>query len=239
MLPSATIPFTFNSARAAPGIGPQVPSFPGFGLARRASSPGVVDRHLRDLPERVRHLGPQVHDDGRPLVLPDRGLDVADPAGEHPGQFAGRDRQPDLRLVDAGDRDPDQPAPTIDHRPAGVPRVQVAVQLHGREFAVVVLAEAGDRPLADRQGRVAEGRGQVFAEREAEHVHGQGLGQRGLLRVQGGREVLHPLDAADAEDGQVADAVGGDQLGLAGELVLAAAVEDEFVFEPAGRPAPA
>src|SRR5262249_35759006 len=112
------------------------------------------------------------------------------------------DGKADRRAADLGHDHADEPALLVDHGTAAVAGVDFAGQLNRHHAVEIVLADAGDRRHADRDGRVAARRGrQPVPERKAERVDAHRLDDRRRLA-----EVDRPgqvLDARDLEDGEV------------------------------------
>jgi hypothetical protein len=169
--------------------------------------PHVVQRDRLDFLQRVDQ--PDLDGDlgGAVLDLAVGDSAGADPAVQHPCQVGGRDGQADAAAADDGHGDADQPPVRVHHRAAAVARVQVAVDLHRRHLAVLPLADAGDGPRADRDGRVPSA-GQALAEGEAEDEHLHGLHRFGrLVEVDWPGQVR---GARHAQDGEVLVGVGGE-----------------------------
>src|SRR5262249_10059625 len=94
--------------------------------------------------------------DHRGLVLLPGLEDVlAQPAAQQAGHFPRGHGKTDPRPLDRGDGNADKPALAVSDRAAAVARVKGAVDLDNNHFVAVVRANAGDRPLADRYGRIA------------------------------------------------------------------------------------
>src|SRR5437773_11668423 len=81
--------------------------------------------------------------------------DSADAPQEHAGQLVRRDGQADVGAADGGDGDADQVAVLIDYRAAAVARIDGAVDLDCFHLTELVLTQARNRTLVDRNAWVA------------------------------------------------------------------------------------
>ena len=209
----------FRAGKGRPGA-----ALVGVERPGRRVGAGVAHGGGLDLVERVDELHRDFHLGRAVGDLDDVKAEGRDAAVEHLGQLARRDGHADAGAADLGHGDADETALVIDNRAAAVAGVEVAVDLDDAHVAAVVLADAGDRPLADGDGGVALGNRQRLAEREAERVDGHRFDDVHLLRqVERRGQVL----GDNLEDGQVAVGVGGQYFRGIGLLLLAAAVEDE------------
>ena len=164
-----------------------------------------------------------------------RAVDGADPAGEGPAHFVGRNDEADrVDGPNLGHGHADELAGLLlDDRAAAVARLERAVDLEQRDLPVIVATQGRDPPAGDRDRGIAFALGDLAEhaaqwETRADVGHAFGRVRFGEHVDRRGR-ILHTLHNQKRQvRAEIVGRVGGDDLGRKGLLVLRplAAAED-------------